>query len=186
MPLSNESPNQSQEEFVVSENEPNNHLYSLGKFVHIGLHRRHLIVQSQNTTSSPAESTSIPPRRVTVAATQAGLANIREVAGSGSGSEFTSPPLIESSLEVQAVPGAAENAATTAALPPQSHTVTLPSSTTKQVIQVIVRCPSPSPSLGPNLALVLAQEGGSKVMYDWAPIPKVPICHGLEHSLGNL
>lgn len=142
MPLSNESPNQSQDEFVVSENEPNNHLYSLGKFIHTGLHGRRLIIQSQNTTPSPADAgTSIPPRRVTVAATPAGLANIREAAGSGSGSDFVSPPLIESSLEAQAVPDVAEEVAATAALPPRSQTVTLPFSKTKPVRLVGETCP---------------------------------------------
>ena len=134
VPLCNDSPNQSQEEYVVAENEPNNHLYSLGKFIHTGLHGRRLIVQSQNTvaaTPTPAANTSaaavpLPPRRVTVPSAGAAavdLAEIRE-ARSDSGTDNVTP--LDSLVEVAALPE--EDT-----LPPRSHTMTLPFSKPKQV-----------------------------------------------------
>ena len=134
MPLSNESPNQSQDEYVVAENEPNNHLYSLGKFMHTGLHGRRLMVQAA-TAAAPSSSTTLPPRRVTVATAPTGLANIHE-GESGSGGEAQA---VESSLEFQAisrdsVPRDSVINAPDDALPPRCHTVTAISRTKPKLV----------------------------------------------------
>lgn len=111
VPLSNESPNHSQDEYVAAENEPNNHLYSLGRFVHTGLHSRRLMVHQSQSTESPAGSdlcstppssnTPLPPRQhvpssANVPGTGTGGSAVEQ--GSGSGSDVTSS-LQESSVE---------------------------------------------------------------------------------------
>lgn len=109
VPLSEEGLNQSQEEFVPAENEPNNHLYSLGKFVHAGLNSRRLVTNcnTSHATPSPPEASNspptssgaLPPRQKTVGPLTRHTTAVSDVAESGSGSEAASSLQLDSSTE---------------------------------------------------------------------------------------
>lgn len=134
---------------MVADNEPNNHLYSLGKFVHTGLHSRHLIVQScgGGEASGPASNTGtttmpLPPRHSTVTggSTLSNVTNrpsassaVSETAAaasqpdqqvSGSSSEVTSPRPEPVSEAQPPTAGGAVDAST--ANPQQNHAIAFP------------------------------------------------------------
>ncbi len=144
----------------MADNEPNNHLYSLGKFVHTGLHSRHLIVQSHGSgeasgpaASNPGGTMPLPPRHFTMsgdrintnvtaaggvsassAVVEAAAASQPDQHVSGSSSEVTSPrlePVAEAQPPAVASMGGVVDAS--GASPQRSHTVTLPFSKTKPV-----------------------------------------------------
>lgn len=126
IPLSNESPNQSQDEHVLSEHEPNDHLYSLGRFISTTNSGSRFLIPENNTgsqsisdSSSPVPNCSsssttmpLPPRRQTLSAEIPRVSpSILSEQGSGSGSD----PLLESFMEAQDI--------SPTTLPPRSNTL---------------------------------------------------------------
>lgn len=112
---------------MVVQDEPNNHLYSLGKFVHIGLRSRCIQNQSSESSIGPEPSSSpysnmftmplpLPPRHKTMSASTTSLANrsLENRDGSAFGNNDTSPLLTAHGIDE------------TTSLPPRSNTITIP------------------------------------------------------------
>ena len=119
VPLSDDSLGHSQDEYVVTENEPNNHLYSLGKFVHCGPHRRCQLLESDLSSSPSTSSTLLPPRRTTAPSCSANTVvkgTVDVGTGSGSGSDVTSSMHVESTSKVVQPEGTSKRGDT---LPPR-------------------------------------------------------------------
>ncbi len=91
-----DSPCQSQDENGIGENEPNDHLYDLGKFMSIHSHRSHTFLDSPERPDIPRP---LPPRsRQAVTLPPSTKLSLAEQ-GSESGSDVTSSPPLDSSIE---------------------------------------------------------------------------------------